>query len=189
VKQCYAAAEKGSRQVVCFDEFDPLEIRPHHGVDWARQKKVRRLPATYTRHQGVNYFFGAYDVNRDHLWGRSYGHQTQEEVLDFYQAIRRRYPSDRHLYIVLDNRRAHTTPMLLDWLAKNNMTLVPTPTYASYLNRIECQFTPIRKFALSGRYFANHDEQNTAIQDYVHYRNRQIKKPTARHRDIRVNLS
>jgi transposase len=187
--QCYAAARKGTRQVICFDEFGPLEIRPHHGVDWAPQKNVRRLSATYTRKQGIRYFLGAYDLNRDYLWGVFYEHQTQMEVLDFYQEIRHRYPKDLRLYIVLDNRSAHTTPMLLDWLAHNNMTLVLTPTNASHLNRIECQFTPIRKFALSGRHFKDHDQQNDAILRYIDYRNQLPNKPTARHRDVRVNLS
>jgi DDE superfamily endonuclease len=187
--RCYTAAENGTRQVICFDEFGPLEIRPHPGVDWAPQKKVRRLSATYTRKQGVRYFLGAYDVNRDQLWGLFYEHQTQVEVLNFYQDIRRHYPANVHLYLVLDNRSAHTTPMLLDWIAHNNITLVLTPTNASHLNRIESQLTPIRKFALSGRHFKDHDEQNTAILDYVAYRNQLTQKPTARHRDIRVNLS
>lgn len=187
--RCYTAAANGTRQVVCFDEFGPLEIRPHHGVEWARQKKVRRLPATYSRPHGTMYFFGAYDVARDELWGLPYEHQTQGEVLDFFILLRQRYPQDRRLYIVLDNRSAHTTPAILEWVRHNNVTLVLTPTYCSFLNRIECQFTPLKKFALSGCYHHNHAGQFAAIFRYLIYRNQLKIKPTARHRDIRVNLS
>jgi hypothetical protein len=31
----------------------------------------------------------------------------------------------------------------------NNIELVPTPTYASYLNRVECHFLPISEFVTS----------------------------------------
>lgn len=157
-------------------------------MDWAKQKKIRRLPATYTRPHGTMYFFGAYDVGQDTLWGLPYEQQTQGEVLDFFIQLRTRYPEDRRLYIILDNRSAHTTPAILDWLRHHKMSLVLTPTYSSFLNRIECQFTPLKKFALSGRYYRNHAEQMAAIFRYVLYRNQQTVKPTARHRDIRVNL-
>jgi transposase len=89
---------------------------------------------------------------------------------------------------VLDNRSAHTTPAILEWVRHNKVTLVLTPTYASFLNRIECQFTPLKKFALSGCYHRNHAAQFAAIFRYLLYRNQQKIKPTARHRDIRVNL-
>jgi transposase len=157
-------------------------------VDWARQKQVRRLPATYTRPYGPMYFFGALDVGQDHLWGLPYEHQTQGEVLDFFILLRQRYPEDQRLYIVLDNRSAHTTPAVLEWVRHHKVTLVLTPTYASFLNRIECQFTPLKKFALSGSYHRNHAAQFAAIFRYVQFRNQQKMKPTARHRDIRVNL-
>jgi len=157
-------------------------------VDWARQKQVRRLPATYKRPHGTMYFFGAYDVGEDRLWGLPYEHQTQGEVLDFFIQLRRRYPLDQRLYIVLDNRSAHTTPAILEWVRQNQVSLVLTPTYASFLNRIESQFTPLKKFALSGSYSPNHAAQMAAIFRYVLYRNQQTVKPVARHRDIRVNL-
>jgi hypothetical protein len=134
------------------------------------------------------YFFGAYDVGQDLLWGLPYEHQTQGEVLDFFILLRQRYPEDRRLYIILDNRSAHFTPPILAWLQHHNIHLVRTPTDASFLNRIECQFTPLKKFALSGMYYPNHAAQIAAIFRYVQWRNQQKIKPTARHRDIRVNL-
>jgi hypothetical protein len=85
-------------------------------------------------------------------------------------------------------RSAHTTPAILEWVRHHKVTLVLTPTNASFLNRIECQFTPRKRFALSGRYYPNHAAQFAAIFRYVQFRNPQKIKPTARHRDIRVNL-
>lgn len=173
---------------MCFDELSYLEVRPHPGVDWARQRQVRRLPATYTRPHGTMYFLGALDVGRDQLWGLPYEHQTQGEVLDFFIQLRQRYPEDQRLYIILDNRSAHFTPPLREWIRHHKVTLVRTPTEASFLNRIECQLTALRKFALSGTYYPNHAAQFAGIFRYLLYRNQQKIKPTARPRDIRVNL-
>jgi transposase len=134
------------------------------------------------------YFFGAYDVGQDTLWGLPYVQQTQGEVLDFFMQLRARYPEDQRLYAILDNRSAHTTPAILEWVRHHKMSLVLTPTYSSFLNRIESQFTPLKKFALSGHYYRNHAEQMAAIFRYLLYRNQQTVKPKARSRDVRVNL-
>ena len=158
------------------DEFGPLEIRPHHGVDWAPQKKVRRLPASYTRPHKTRYLLGAYDVRRDQLFGIFRRHQTWVEFIELLADIRRRYPFKERLHIVLDNRKSHDRPPVLDFVRRNNMRLVFIPFYSSWLNWIECHFTAIRKFALSGRYFHSHRAQNAAIRTYLNYRN-QTRQP------------
>lgn len=45
------------------------------------------------------------------------------------------------------------------------------PTNASWLNWIECEFTALRYFALSGTDHRSHAEQNAAIASYVRWRN------------------
>ncbi|MGC6585103.1 transposase [Paenibacillus sp. Dod16] len=50
------------------------------------------------------------------------------------------------------------------WASENNVELVFTPTYASWLNRIECHFGPLRKFVLEGSDFAKHQDLGLAIQ-------------------------
>ncbi len=146
-------------------------------MELAPRQKVRRLPATYTRPHKTRYLLGAYDVRQDHLFGIFRRHQTWREFLELLQDIRRRYPRDERLQIVLDNRRSHACPPVLDFVRQNNMRLVFTPTYSSWLNRIECHFTAIKKYALAGRYFANHRQQNAAIRSYLHYRNRRSRQP------------
>jgi hypothetical protein len=53
--------------VVCFDEMGPIQLIPHHGSGWAQVKRPERLRATYSKHGGVRYLFGAYDVHTDRL--------------------------------------------------------------------------------------------------------------------------
>ena len=44
------------------------------------------------------------------------------------------------IYLVNDNLSLHWTPEIRAWAELHNVELVPTPTSASHLNRIECQF-------------------------------------------------
>ena len=56
--------------------------------------------------------------------------------------------------IVLDNFSPHLSTKkdhrVGDWAAANNVELAYVPFYASWLNRIEAQFTALRYFALDG---------------------------------------
>lgn len=113
-----------------------------------------------------------YDVHGDVLWGRTYRRKRHQEVLHFLRLVRRRYPLRLRLYIVLDNASAHCHREVKKWAKENNAHLVFTPTNASWLNRIECHFTPLKRFALDGAYFPNHRAQAWAIQRYMKERNR-----------------
>ena len=53
----------------------PIQLIPHQGSGWARQKRPERLRATYSKHGGVRYLFGAYDVHADRLHGRLRPHK------------------------------------------------------------------------------------------------------------------
>jgi len=92
-------------------------------------------------------------------------------IADFPEYPRSRYDEEERLYIVFDNFSPHKCDEILDWAALNNVELVDTPTCASWLNRIECHFAPLRKFSLTGAYHANHKEQMRAIRRYLIWRN------------------
>jgi len=153
------------------DEFGPLEIRPHPGAHWAKRGEPQRQPATYTRTQGVKHLLAAYDLKTDKLCAHGKDHKTWREFSQFLRYLRSRYPSEERLYIVLDNFKTHHKKEIKEWAAGNNVELVYTPTYASWLNRIECHFGPLRKFALEGAYYKDHKEQMRAIRRYIAYRN------------------
>ena len=97
----------------------------------------------------MRYLFGAYDVHADRLHGRLRAHKNAREVLAFYQQIRMRYPRRLRLYLIADNLSTHTTPAIREWADGANTELVFTPTYASFLNRIECHFWGIGEFVIN----------------------------------------
>jgi transposase len=64
--------------VFCLDEFGPLNLQPHPGRQWAEvsgrhtdpdRAPRRRRRATYKRPHGVRHLFGAYNLNRDRMYG------------------------------------------------------------------------------------------------------------------------
>jgi transposase len=157
--------------VVCFDEMGPISLIPHHGSGWAKAKRPERMRATYSKNNGVRYLFGAYDVHADRLHGRLRAHKNAAEVLAFYQQIRMRYDRRLRLYLVADNLSTHKTPAIQEWAAGANTELVFTPTYASFLNRIECHFWGIGEFVINNADYPNWDTLAKAMADHIRYRN------------------
>jgi transposase len=157
--------------VVCFDEMGPIQLIPHQGSGWATRKRPQRLRATYSKHGAVRYLFGAYDVHADRLHGRLRPHNSGQEVLAFYRQIRMRYPPKITIYLIADNLSAHKTPDIRTWAAANNVELMFTPTYASFLNRIECHFWAIGEFVVNNADYPDWMAVKKAMADHITYRN------------------
>lgn len=90
--------------------------------------------------------------------------------------MRTRYPQEERIYLVLDNFSPHKRREIVRWARKNKVTLVWTPTNASWLNRIECQFTELKKFAFENTYYKSHKEAAIAINQFLRYRNTRNRK-------------
>lgn len=176
----YKAAEAGTLDaaLVCFDECGPISLRPHPGSGWFEAKKPGRRRATYNKNAGVRKLMGAYDVGEDKLWGTLEDRSVTGAVtLEFLKDIRSRYPEDRYVYIVMDNLSAHWTPDIRAWAVENRVGLIPTPTNASHLNRIECHFWAYVEFVVRGSDYADWREFKMASRAYIHRRNRDRHDP------------
>jgi hypothetical protein len=82
----------------------------------------------------VRFVFGAYDVGTDQLFGRFFARKGSGPTLKFLKAVRARYPARERIYLIMDNLSAHWAAAIQAWAEANDMELVPTPTYASWLN-------------------------------------------------------
>jgi len=89
-------------------------------------------------------------------------------VLGFYRQIRMRYTPKVRIYLIADNLSAHKTPEIRAWATENNVELVFTPTYASFLNRIECHFWAINEFVVNNADYPDWDTVKKAITDHIH---------------------
>jgi transposase len=188
----YRAAEAGTLDgvLVSFDECGPISLKPHPGRGWFAQKRPARRRATYKKNKGVRKLLGAYDVGADRLWGRLEARSvTAQVVLDFLKDIRRRYPPDIQVYIVMDGLSAHWTPEIRHWALTNHVGLLPTPTNASHLNRIECHFWAYVEFVINGSDYPDWDEFNKATQAYIRRRNCDHRDSVIRRLENRLKVA
>ena len=158
---------------ICIDEFGPLNLQPRHGRCFAKpsRKRVERHRATYHRTGGVRHFLAAYDMETGRLFGQFREHKTSVEFLSLLKWLRRRYRRHETLHIVLDNYGPHKKREVLAWAQHNKVKFYFTPTNASWLNRIESQFTALKHFALDNSDYRTHAEQQEAIESYLAWRN------------------
>ena len=56
------------------------------------------------------------------------------------------------------------------WAAANNAEIADTPANASWLNRIEAQFTALRYFGLDSTDYLSHAEQGSMMRRYIIWR-------------------
>jgi transposase len=175
------------------DEFGPLNLQPHPGRQWApigagrgdpSRPRRRRRRATFHRPHGVRHLLAAYDLSADKLYGHIKTRKGRTEFLAFCSYLRRLHPPATRIAIVLDNwsphRSTRTDTRVGDWAAANNVELAYVPFYASWLNRIEAQFTALRYFALDGTDHPSHQEQASMIRRYIAWRNRHTTDPRLR---------
>jgi transposase len=186
VLRLYRAAEGGQLArhggvVVCLDECGPLSLRPWPGSAWAPAGRPWRTRATYHRPHGVRYLLASYDVAADRLAGRLVCHKDGPTTLAALKRLRARHPRQVGIFVVLDNLSAHFTPQIRAWARANRVRLVPTPTYASYLNRIECHFWAYVEFVIRGSDYASHEQLAQATRGYLRHRN-------SVHRDSRIRI-
>jgi hypothetical protein len=102
-------------------------------------------------------------------------------------------PAEVRIAIVLDNFSPHlstkTDPRVGQWAAANNVELAYVPFYASWLNRIEAQFTALRYFALDGTDHESHRAQARMIRRYIAWRNRNAHDRALRELVKRANVA
>jgi transposase len=186
--------------IFCVDEFGPLNLQPHPGRQWAPvgdndpdRPRRRRRRATYKRPHGVRHLLAGYDLATDRLYGHVKTTKGRTQFLEFCRYLRSLYPPDVRIAIVMDNFAPHlstkTDGRVGDWAAANNVELAYVPTYASWLNRIEAQFTALRYFCIDGTDHDNHRQQASMIRRYIHWRNRNANDRALRELVKRANVA
>jgi transposase len=188
--------------VICFDEFGPLNLQPHPGKQWApvavgmgdsASPRRRLMRATFTRPHGVRHLMSGYDLSTDRLYGHVVTKKGRTEFLAFCRYLRSLHPPEVRIAIVLDNfvphRSTKTDTRVGDWAAANNVELAYVPFYASWLNRIEAQFTALRYFALDGTDHPSHEAQSRMIRRYIAWRNRNAHNRALRELVNRANVA
>jgi transposase len=209
IEHLYAIADRevipepGEPQIIfCVDEFGPLNLQPRPGRQWAAvsgknaepgRVPRRRMRATYTRTEGVRHLLAAYELGEDKLFGHVKPRKTRARFLEFCRYLRSLYPPAVRIAIICDNFSPHLSTTkdsrVGDWARANNVEIAYTPTNASWLNRIEAQFTALRYFALDGTDHASHKEQASMIRRYIIWRNNHAYDERLRRVITRANVA
>ncbi|MCA1701523.1 MAG: IS630 family transposase [Actinobacteria bacterium] len=181
-----AAPPADGGHVMAFDQMGPISLKPMAGAGWAVRERPERQRATYNKLQGTRYVFGAYDVHEDRLRVRLRARRRGSDNLAFMTQIRAAIPARRRIYWIQDGLSANWTPDIRTFAATNKIELVPTPTYASYLNPVECHFFPIAEFVVKNADYPDWDAFAWALARHVQHRNgphraKRIRLLEARH--------
>ena len=158
-------------RVICVDEFGPLNLQPRPGRGRFPSGRPARQRATYYRNGGVRHMLAALDLASGQMFYRFRDRKRWQEFLAFLRQIRARFPHGR-LFVVCDNFSPHRKAEVTDWCSAHDVELVFTPTNASWLNWIECEFTALRYLTLEGSDYPSHAAQETTIAGDVRWSNR-----------------
>jgi transposase len=156
---------------ISFSEMRPVSLCPHQGRGWAHRHRPERHRATHRRRHGLRYLVGALDVHADYLGPRPRLRRDGNSTLTFTRQIRLAYPRSTRIYWIQDNLSCHWTTAIRHWAERSNVELVPTPTYASYLKRIESRFGAIGEFVVKNADYLDWDSFALAMSNHISYRN------------------
>lgn len=133
-------------------------------------KALNGFSHCYTRH-GTTTLFAALDVATGEVQTGHYHRRRRREFLDFMNEVVAVHP-DREIHVVLDNLSTHK-PKQDCWVARHpRVHFHYTPTYASWLNQVECWFSILSRRALQGASFTSPQQLRQAIDRFVAAYNR-----------------
>lgn len=132
------------------------------------------MRATYTRKKGIEVFLGFYDVHQDVLSGVFRRHKRIVEVAEAFRRLRACYPH-RRLFVIIDGlHQVHDHPRFLALCRKLRITLVFTPTEASFLNPIEPHFGVLGRATYAGSDDPRHVVRRRRVYRYLRRRHRTL---------------
>jgi len=119
----------------------------------------------YTR-QGTTTLFAALNVASGQVKTGHYSRRRRREFLDFMNEVVAEHP-DCELHVVLDNLNTHKPKTDGGLRRHRRVHFHYTPTYASWLNQVECWFSILTRQALQGASFTSPQQWRQAIDQFV----------------------
>jgi transposase len=162
--------------VFSFDEKSQIQAldRTQPGLP-LKKGRAGTMTHDYKRH-GTTTLFAALDVATGEVFHDCLSRHRHQEFLRFLRAVERQTDPELDLHFILDNYATHTHPKVEAWLQRNprvHFHFLPTST--SWLNLVERFFGELSQRQLKRLVVHNVRELESAIENYIHTRNRNPK--------------
>lgn len=154
--------------IQALDRTDPvLPLRPGraeaHGFE-------------YVGH-GTCSLYAALDAGTGGVQGKVAARHTSVEFVDFLHTVTRSAPRGKAIHFVVDNRSAHKTQAVKDWLAAHpRVTMHYTPTYSSWLNQVESWFARIERDCIARGIFTSTTDLTRKLLRYITLHNETVSR-------------
>jgi transposase len=154
--------------VLCVDEKSQIQAldRTQPGLPL---KKGRCGTMTHDdKRNGTTTLFAALEVLEGRVVGQCYERHRHQEFLKFLRQLDHEFPGAVPLHLVLDNYGTHTHPKVRTWLTRHPR-FIPhvVPTSSSWLNLIERWFGELTGKRVRRGSFANVEELQQAITEFL----------------------
>lgn len=130
------------------------------------------------KRNGTASLYAAFNTLTGKVIGKVAYRTNSKEFLSFLKLLNRRTQADRQLHIILDNRSAHKTQAVQEWVAANpRIHLHFTPTSSSWLNAVEGWFAQLKRRALYRGVFTSVPELKAELERFIKVHNTESAKP------------
>jgi len=154
--------------VLCVDEKSQIQAldRTQPGLP-LKKGRCGTMTHDYKRN-GTTTLFAALEVLQGRVVGQCYERHRHQEFLKFLRQLDHEFPGAVPLHLVLDNYGTHKHPKVRAWL-KRHPRFIPhfVPTSSSWLNLIERWFGELTGKRVRRGSFANVDELQQAITEFL----------------------
>jgi transposase len=129
--------------------------------------RAERHGFEYVRH-GTLSLYAAFNTKTGEVLGKTVGRHTSQEFVAFLEHLVATYKRKRELHIILDNLSAHKTARVQTFLDRNpKVHLHFTPTYSSWLNKVELWFSKIERDLIHRGIFTSTKDLTKKIMRYI----------------------
>lgn len=129
--------------------------------------RAERHGFEYVRH-GTLSLYAAFDTKTGEVLGKTVRRHTSQEFVAFLEQLVTSHKRKREIHVILDNLSAHKTPKVTAFLEANpKVQLHFTPTYSSWLNKVELWFAKIERDMIHRGVFTSTTDLARKIMRYI----------------------
>ncbi len=129
--------------------------------------RAERHGFEYVRH-GTLSLYAAFDTKTGVVLGKTVRRHTSQEFVAFLEQLVASHKRKREIHVILDNLSAHKTAKVAQFLEANpKVRLHFTPTYSSWLNKIELWFSKIERALIHRGVFTSTHDLTRKIMRYI----------------------